>query len=242
MNIFALSLALCAAISSVSQAATLYFDFGDGGATWVTPASENYNHINVNPVDPANLTLFNTTDSTGAWTGIGVVASGFQAGANYNGTTTPSGDAATTFHPKALADNAFGSVGLFNGVSTPQGSVVFNGLDASGNTSYSFVVTGSRTGASDNRETRFALQGTNSAFADLNTSNNHSNVVTVSDIVPNANGEITLLASPGPNNNNSSKFWYLGAVRMESTINVPEPATFGLLALSSLAFVVRRTR
>jgi hypothetical protein len=239
-TLLVLASAFCMLVSNAA-AATIFFDLGDAAALWATPSSENYNAINVNPVDPSNLILFNTVDSTGAPTGIGAVASGFHVGANYNGTTAPTGDAAAIFHPQALKDNAFGSVGLFNNTTAPQGSVVFNGLDISGNTTYSFTVFGSRTGVSDNRETRYTLQGQNSAFGDLNTSNNHSNVVTIADITPNANGTITLLAAPGPNNNNTSGFWYLGAIRIETT-TVPEPATLGLFAAcSALVAFVRPT-
>lgn len=243
--LLALALACGVAFTSAAHAATLFFDFGDAGAAWATPSSANYNAINVNPTDPANLILFNTMDSTGAWTGIGAQASGFFTGANYNGPTagagTASGDAAAIFHPGALNDNAFGHVGTFNGTTNPTGTVLFSGLDASGNTTYSFTMFGSRMGVADNRETQYTVSGVNSGVSLLNTSANTSNVANVLDIVPNANGEITLSITAGPNNTSASKFWYLGALRIESTTStIPEPGTLSLLALSGLALVVKR--
>lgn len=241
-TMLSLAVAGLLAVTSASQAATLFFDFGDGAPTHASDPSSNYNSILVAPVDPNNLIILNAIDSTGAGTGITVQAAGFYSGSNTNGTTAPTGDAAI-FNVQATRDNAFGHALAFGSAPlTPQATVQFGGLDASGNTAYNFTIFASRMGVTDNRETQYDLQGANSVTTFLNASANTSEVATASGIIPNANGEITMTLMPGPNNNNGSKFYYLGALRLESAnVVIPEPATCGLLMLCALAIVSRRT-
>lgn len=223
-----------------AQAAKLFFDFGD--SSQVVPIAENYNSMTVNP--PGTPTIFNAIDSTGAGTGIGASLSGFFNGSNLNGTTSPTG-AAAVFHPQATRDNGFGHALAFGGNPlTPEGRIQLTGLDTSGNTTYSFTFFGSRTGVTDNRETVYSVQGGTSGSSSLDTANNTSNVALVSSILPNANGEIAILITPGPNNTNASRFWYIGAMSIESTTTlVPEPSTIGLLVFSSFGMaVIRRKR
>ncbi len=234
----ALALACGVALTTAAQAATLFFDFGDSSQP--VPSSFNYNSMPVNPPS-AVLSIFNAIDSTGAGTGVGVNLSGFFTGSNVNGTTTPTG-AAAAFHPQATRDNAFGhSLAFGANPLTPEGKIALSGLDTSGNTNYTFTFFGSRTGVGDNRETVYTVQGGTSGASSLNTANNTSNVALVSGILPDANGEIDILITPGPNNTSASRFWYIAAMSIEvTTTPVPEPATVGLLAFSGLAFVFKR--
>ncbi len=234
-----IAMAVCLAFSSVASAATLFFDFGDSGQTTVSPPAANvYNNIIVNP--PGVLSIADTVNSTGANTGISINVSGFFNGSNQSGPTSPSGNAGAIFDGQATRDNAFGHAGTFGtNPLTPQATIALSGLDGSGLTTYDFTFFGSRQGATDNRETKYDVTGANNGFALLNTTANVSEVVSVTGITPTAGGNITLLVSPGPNNNNSSLFYYLGAMRIVST-TIPEPATFGLFALAGIACVVSR--
>ena len=54
-------------------------------------------------------------------------------------------------------------------------------------------------------------------MATLDASNNTSNVASIFNIQPNGNGEITIQAETGANNNNSYGFYYLGAIEMTKT-------------------------
>ncbi len=227
-NLFALATAFCVAVSSAAQATTLFFDFGDTGQQ----TGGNYNDIT-----PAQLPIFNALDSLGNPSGIGLTTSGFNPGSNQNGTTTP-GAPADLFSAQATRDNLFGhSLSPFNQpAALPQGTLQLSGLNPS--STYAFTFYGGRLGVNDNRETSYAITGSNSGTGLLDSANNSSNVVIVSGIGPTALGGITILVAPGPNNTNTSGFFYLGAMRIEST-DVPEPTTCVLLALSGCLMLGR---
>lgn len=212
-----------------AQASTLKFDFGE----IITPTGNNYNNVT-----QSQLPIFNALDTTGAGTGIGLTTSGFNPGSNQSGTETPGGTAGLLFEDTTTRDNLFGHTSTFNQPTPmPMGTLSLTGLDGSGLTTYDFVFFGSRMSVSDNRETQYAVSGLNSGIGYLDTANNTDNVTNVSGIIPNALGEVTIEVSPGPNNSNSSEFFYLGA--MQITV-VPEPAGLALFGLGGLLVAARR--
>lgn len=220
---------VCAS-TAVTSAAPLFFDFGEASQ----PTGSNYNNVS-----QAQLPILNALDSTGAGTGISLLTSGFNPGSNQNGTQAPTG-AAGIFEPQATRDNLFGHTALFNQPAPlPLATLSLGGLDGSGNTQYEFVFFGSRTGVTDNRETKFEVIGANTGAGLLDTANNLANVAVVAGIIPTSAGELTVRVSPGPNNNNSSGFYYLGAMRLEAS-PVPEPTTFAGLALLVGTLLSRR--
>jgi hypothetical protein len=227
-NLFALTTAFCVAVSSAAQATTLFFDFGDSAQQ----TGGNYNDIT-----PAQDPIFNAIDSTGNPSGIGLTTSGFNPGSNLNGTLTP-GAPADLFSPQATRDNLFGHEDSpFNQPAPlPLGILQLTGLNPS--LTYNFTFHAGRLGVTDNRETAYEIIGTNSDTGLLDSSNNTSNIVTVTGIVPTALGGVTINVSPGTNNTNTSGFFYLGAMRIES-IDIPEPATSVLLLLSGCLMVGR---
>jgi hypothetical protein len=220
------------AFVSVVNASVVFVDFGDSGQT--TPG--NYNNIIVNP--QPTLSIANAVASDGSLTGIGIDVSGFFNGSNFSGPTSPSGAAGAIFPGSATRDNGFGHAAAFGGNPlTPQGSVFLTGLDT--NATYDFTIFASRQGATDNRETKYSIQGINSGDALLNTSNNVSEVVSILSMQPTALGSLILTIEPGPNNNNASKFWYIGAMRM-TAVPIPEPVTASLLTGTLALGLLRR--
>jgi hypothetical protein len=202
---FILGIISLIALTFSAQATTFLFDFGSGGML----TGGNYNDFPDN-----NASVTNIIDDTSTPSTITVMTSGWNIGVNTTGTSTPFGDAAI-FDPLATSDNYFGHTNNFNQPSPkPLGLVTFTGLDASGATAYTFTFFGSRMDAVDNREAQFAVFGANSGTNTLNTSNNESEVAGVTNIVPTGAGTITVQVSRGPNNDNSSGYFYLGAMRM----------------------------
>jgi hypothetical protein len=188
-----------------TPAATLYFDFGDASAQ----TAGNYNNVT-----PAQQPITDCVDDTGALTGMGLYTSGFNSGSNQNGSQGPYGDA-IIFDVLATYDNLFGHTNNFNQPAPrPLGVLTFTNLDTSGSTAYSFTFFGSRMGVTDNRETLYVVEGVNSSSAALDCSANDTNVARVPTIVPTPAGVITVRVSRGPNNNNSSGFFYLGALQI----------------------------
>jgi hypothetical protein len=227
-NSLILSAVVALSLVAPTRAATMLFDFGDTAQQ----TAGNYNNVT-----PAQNPLFNVIDTTGAGTGIGLAIGGFnELGSNLNGTQAPTGDAAI-FDIQATRDNLFGHSDNFNiGSPRPLGEIELTGLDPA--QPYYFSFFGSRTGVTDNRETKYTVTGANSNFGLLNASNNTSNVATVSGILPTAGGSILISVEHGPNNTNGSKFFYLGAMSMST---VPEPAA-GLLLVFGFAGLVAGAR
>lgn len=232
-----LGVILAACSTHLADATTVFFDYGDTNSP--TSAGDNYNNVLVGTPTlgaPQPVVLANTIDSTGAGTGIGLSLSGFYHGPNPNGTLAPSG-AAATFTASATRDSVFThTVPFGTDQANPKGAIVLTGLNDS--TSYDFTFFASRTGVGDNREAKYTVTGGSSTSALLNASNNVSNVATISGMFPSA-GSITINVEAGPNNNNGSRFAYLGAMRLEYTA-VPEPTTVVLLGLSGLGLLFRR--
>jgi len=229
INTIVLAVAL---IAAPAFAGTLYFDFGDPAQM----TAGNYNNMThnaeyPNPPEP----ILNAIDDSGAATGISLTCTDvFWPGTNYNGTTAPTGDAAM-FDAAATRDSFFGSSVIFGDYLEPTGGFTLAGLDPS--MAYTFTFFASRLNVSDNREAYYALAGNTADTVYLDPVGNTSAVVVSAAIVPDASGQITLEVGPGPNNTNSSHFYYLGAMAVEV---VPEPSTALLLTLAAAALIRRR--
>ncbi|MDF3130905.1 hypothetical protein P0Y35_16965 [Kiritimatiellaeota bacterium B1221] len=128
--------------------------------------------------------------------------------------TNTAGSASGPYPSGATRDNFFGNTGDWSGFTdNGQGVFVFSNLNA--DKVYDFTFYASRTGASENRETRYALTGSTSGSADLNPANNDSSTVSITDISPDASGQITLTISDGTQNNHPNKFYYLSVLEIQ---------------------------
>lgn len=202
---FSLVAAISLTLAAPAWGTTMYFDFGD----LAQQTAGDYNNI-THLREP----IADAIDSAGNGTGISLtVTDAFWPGSNTSGTTSPSGDA-TIFDAQATRDNLFGCITEFGGFTEPTGGFTLGGLSAAPGVSYTFTFFASRLGVSDNRETAYDVDGATSGIGYLNASNNHSEVAVVSNIEADMNGEIRVLVSPGPNNNNASGFYYLGAMKI----------------------------
>lgn len=149
-------------------------------------------------------------DSLESSTGIRMTVTTPLQGPNNNASASPSG-AAAEFAP-AGANSAFGNTNAWSGKVIPFGEVVLSNLLV--DTAYHFTFYGSRVGASDNREALYTVTGGNSGAGALNASGNSNQVATVSNIVPRADGSVTLRMERGPNNNEANGFFYITAMKI----------------------------
>lgn len=184
---------------------TLLFDFG---------IHSQQTAGNWNNVTDQQGSIAGVVDSQGNSTGISLtVTDAFWPGANTNGTTAPTGDAAI-FDVQATRDSLFGNTVEFGGSTEPTAGFTLAGLSTDPGATYTFTFFASRMGASENRETAYGVAGANSGTAYLNPADNQDAVAVVSGIAPAANGTITVTLGPGPNNINPYGFYYLGAMRV----------------------------
>jgi lysophospholipase L1-like esterase len=181
---------------------TINIDFGTNLSTGT------WNNLNTAQQDTI-LNLMNTQNQN---TGVSIWIHDAFTGVNVAGTTTP--DAALDIPSTASSDSFFGSTGAHNGVIEATGGFTLTGLNR--NSIYSFTFFASRTGVSDNRETQYKVTGKTEQTVALDAANNTANTVTVSGIQPTANGTIVITVGPGSNNTNSSKYYFIGAMRIIS--------------------------
>lgn len=94
-------------------------------------------------------------------------------------------------------------------------AVKFTGLEP--NRKYDFEIYASRMGVGDNREAyyKFTGQAASETTVYLDASNNENNTAKLTGFVPDEDGEIAIEIGPGPNNDNGTGFYYIGAMTIK---------------------------
>lgn len=196
-------LLLCFSVYSISaQTETIYIDFGSLGAN---ESASPWNNV----TNDVSGNISNLINSNTVQTGIGFSIVDAFFGINSSGTTSP--DPSLNFIGSATSDS-------FYGTSSDGGSLTFNNLIVG--KQYTISVFASRIGVSDNRETAYTIEAQSTQTINLDASQNTSNVATAS-FYPKADGTIIINVSTGPNNDNTSGFFYLGAIELEYSVDVP---------------------
>lgn len=172
----------------------------------------NWNNMVQTSTSQTGMTL-NLINDAGTSTGAVLTITDSFNLVNTGGTTTP--DPSLPFPSTATADSFYGNDVLFANATEPTGGMEFTLLNPA--KYYSFKVFASRTGVTDNREALYTFTGLNTLSGTLDASNNTANIAKIYNVLPDANGKITLSVQKGPNNNNSSGFYYLGAIQMITT-------------------------
>ena len=199
---------------------TIMSDF-QGTGSFDGPIFVNFSSITANRPDPGmpwnTITTFTAgasvslKNSTNNYTGVGLTIAERFNGLNEAGEATTT----TAFNmPASVSGTSFfgNAIGVFGGLSIPKSVIKLTGLNK--DSRYTLCYFGSRNQSSDNRETQYTNTGTNTVVVRLNTSNNTSNIACAENVQPDANGTITVTITAGPNNNNSSGFFYLNAMRI----------------------------
>ncbi|WP_100610362.1 T9SS type A sorting domain-containing protein [Confluentibacter lentus] len=187
-------------------------DFG------ATNTAGNWNNVNA----PATLNSFtNLIDDTGATTGeVLTLTDVFASPANSVGTQNP--DSGLPFPGSATRDSYYGE-----DATEDTGGFTLSGLEAG--KYYSFQIFASRDGVADNREALYTITGDGGAqTATLDASNNTANVAEILNVQPNIDGEITIQVEKGPANDNSSGFYYIGAIEMTKSDTTLSNKRFGI--------------
>lgn len=187
---------------AVTTMDTVLVDFGDPGITSPTP----WNNLTGYTEGAA---LSHMLNRDGLITPLSISVYDAFGGINTGGTDAP--DESLNMPATATRDSYYGCTTLFGTVLEPTGGLEISGLDP--NKAYTMEMFASRMSATDNRETRYVFSGITQDTSYLDPVGNTSQTVSVT-LKPKADGTIRMDVSPGPNNNNSSGFYYTGALRI----------------------------
>ena len=196
--VFMFLLSVCA-YQLHAQTTTIQVDFGSNpsAAPWI-----NYSN-------PTGGVLDNLPNSFGGPTAISLKVFDAFNGINTNGTQNP--DPSLEIPNTASGDSFFGNTVTWSGRIELTGGIRLSNLDTE--KEYTLTIFASRD-ATDNRETQYICTGSKQDTSFLNVAGNTSSVVAFTDY-PTAEGTIEIVASRGPNNNNSYGFYYLGALKID---------------------------
>ncbi len=203
------------ALSIISvQAQNYLIDFGGANRTVLGPAPNNdpnnyWNNLDNTIGSSPTGVLSNLISTLNSTSSISILMTSRFNGANENGTQN-----STSYPMNATRDSLYGNTEVWSGLGNVFPSFKLVGLDAA--TTYNFTFFGSRTSATDNRETGYTVTGGNSGFAALDASNNEDQTVTVSGITPDGAREISISLAPTANNNSPYHFTYLGVLKVEA--------------------------
>ena len=188
----------CIPLGLTAQSDTVLIDFGNN----VSPLPWN------NVTGPRDGAIDDMTNADGRLTGFGIAVTDTFNNINRSGTQMP--DSTLGFLPTATGDSFFGNVAPFGGREEPTGGVTITNLLT--DRDYTFNIFASRP-ASDNRQTQYEVIGATRDTVLLDVTDNTDRIATTT-VAPDADGAITIIASPGPENDNPSGFYFLGAIQM----------------------------
>ncbi|HNQ87275.1 MAG TPA: SGNH/GDSL hydrolase family protein [Verrucomicrobiota bacterium] len=205
-------------------ASGILLDFGAAAATTAHGTSDPDRHWN-------NVTPAVGSSSTGRLEGLvttgGLVTDvSLQMLSRFNGANENGATGASKYPASATRDSLFGNTETFSGLANATPVFELRGLDPA--RAYNLTFYASRLGASDNRQTRYTVTGARTAVVDLNAANNVDLSVTVTNLSPAPGGSLRIAITPGPANNNSYHFTYLGVLEIVALSAVPTPAASAL--------------
>lgn len=194
---------------------TMLIDFGSSSIQ-TSGQPRHWNNVHgTNMASPVPL-----TSVAGVATGVTLTITpglGFN-GSNTNGTTAPPAGSAIDlrgYPANATQDSLFGNDVAFGAGIFPVVEMKLSGLTPG--TAYDLYFCASRLGVGDIRTTDYVVSGANAGSATLNASANDANVVSVLNILPDAQNEITITVDKGATNNNANGFYYLGVMEITVT-------------------------
>lgn len=185
-----------------------------------------------NSITPGNKMIASLKDASGNPTEIAIVLSD-----EFNGTNTSGASSTTTIleMPSDVSKSCLWGYALGNfdnQAQQPTGGFAISHLNK--NLAYDFTFFGSRTGSSDNRETAYTLTGKYTHAGYLDAASNSMNTVTVKNVRPNDNGQILLTVSPGEENTNVNRFYYINALQIEGYESTPSTGTIEISTAEEL--------
>lgn len=223
---------------------TTVVDFGvDAQATASAPVpGETWNNVTASQASTSNAVVSDLLTIEGAMssTDLTIIS-------RFNSTHTDGTTASTLYPSSATIDTVFGNTESINGLSEISPTLTLSSLDPSTPITLAFYA--SRTGTSDNQQTRYTVTGSQSTAVDLDTHDNIDQHAQTEAIYPNASGEITIQLSAGPDNTNAHHITNLGVLEFTaypysdlSFVSQPSSQTVAINDPFTLTATVNSTR
>lgn len=194
-------------------------------------ATESWNNITqgVAGTDDGMLEALVTVDGTA--TSINWQMISRFNGANENGTQDPA-----PYPVNATRDSMYGNTEEWSGLTDILPAFKLTGLTPG--VAYDITFYASRmTGGADNRETQYTVSGSTETVVFFDPVDNVDQSASVSGMEPDAAGEILIAIAPGPNNDNSYHFTYLGVLQLDwEQAAAADPATLSAPAYADGVF------
>lgn len=174
-----------------------------------------------------NGRINNLKTSDGTKSGIYVYVHDDFSGVNLNGAIQNG-----LGYPQRVSEDSF-----FGENGNPSGGITLGGLSVG--KKYRFrIYAGRMTSAGDpvSRQTKYVAVGQNTVESSLEVTNNNGdndNYATINDIVPDANGMVTITASKGSANNTADGYFYMGTIEIQATqvVVINSPGASGTILI-----------
>ena len=202
---------LCAvvcALPAATFAAEARIDFGflTGNYTSATAAGKAWNNA-VNPLGGTTKLLDYSSGSATPWSME--ITKAFNGLWDLNGATATTGAAATALGNASATKDSFSA---FTSFGSPQ--LTFRNLVPT--ETYNFGIFASQIGGASNRAATYTAKGATTVSGSLNAANNKSDLLSLSNIKPTANGTITLDIGAAAANSSAYKQVFLNALTLTS--------------------------
>lgn len=200
------TLAVSALSAAPLRAAQILIDFGASANRTEAPDTP-WN--NVDETNQAALDGLELIDVHAKPTGVFLdIVSPFGA-PNPNGVK----DGAHVSYPAtATSDSLFANIEKFGNHENLRPVLRLRGLDPK--KKYVLTFFASRMGSSDNRTTRYTVEGASTEAVELDAANNTDRTVKTRPVAPNRDGILMITLTPGAANNNANHFMYLGILAL----------------------------
>ncbi|MRG44345.1 T9SS type A sorting domain-containing protein [Chitinophaga sp. SYP-B3965] len=193
-------------VSDVNPSKVVFVNFNDGSAN--TAGTGYWNNTNKPPFQ--NDVFANLKDSTLTATSISLtIMTRWQDVSGFN-----TSGAVTNNNSGVYPDNVMRSA-YFSNAGVKQ-TLKVSGLTGGADVKYNFTFFGSRGSVSDNRTSIYTINGASVA---LNAASNTTNTVKLTNVVPDANGEVLLDINSAP----GASFSYLNAMVIEASFEPQTP-------------------
>jgi hypothetical protein len=217
---------------------SISIDFGATAsqAEDVPEQGQYWNNLTESTAGTLNGSISGLLDKTGGATTVDLsILSPF------NSVESTGTEASTIYSAAVTMDALYGNTESYNEQSNVTPSFKLSGLES--DVAYRLSFYGSRSGGSDNYQTRYTVSGDRVVWVDLDPQDNINTIAESEALYPDANNEITVSLSAGPENNNEYHLIYLGALKLyelsEADLSIAsQPASQTIEENASISFSV----